>query len=564
MRLVGELRLDLDERRLDAIASTRARSLLAWLAYHPGLHPRTRVASVFWPKVLESSARASLRTTLTTLRRQAGDEVSAVVHAGRDRVGIEDGPAVWIDVKEAERLLAEGRLEAALELCDGNLLTDLDDDWVLEERTVHRERVAAILDALGEAAEGSGDVHAAARYARRRLDLEPASEQAARVLMQRLARSGDGAAAVATYESLRAALRRDYGMAPSAETRALVETLRSAPRARAEKGGALPLPPALARSDHAPLVGREEQLAALRSAWKRASSGAASVVMVSGEAGSGKTRLLTELAGEVRTSGAEVLAGRCMEDGMVAFAPFTEALRHHVGRDADALPAWMVAELARLLPELGSETGRGDSDPRDVRHRLFEAVAGVIGQTAKQGPILLVVEDLHWADPPTLQMLAHVVRTVVWAPLLVVGSLRDAAGEATVGLPALFDDLRRERRLERVRLTGLSESEAGDLAAAWLGAGPPPALIASVHRRTGGNPLFIEELVRHLVESHEAEPADVLTARVGSDVPGGVQAVIEHRLSRLAEPAGRAVRVAAIAGEDFALTDVAAACEEQE
>ena len=247
---------------------------------------------------------------------------------------------------------------------------------------------------------------------------------------------------------------------------------------------------------------------------------------------------------------------------MVAFAPFTEALRRHVGRDADALPAWMAGELARLLPELGSEGERDDQG--DVRHRLFEAVAGVIGRAAKQGPVLLVVEDLHWADPPTLQMLAHVIRTVVWAPLLVVGSLRDEAGEATAALHALLDDLHRERRLERVQLGGLSEAEAGDLAAAWLGAGPPPALIASVHRRTGGNPLFIEELVRHLVESHRAEPADVLTARVGSDVPGGVQAVIERRLSRLAEPAARAVRVAAIAGEDFALGDVAMACEERE
>ena len=153
--------------------------------------------------------------------------------------------------------VAEGRLEAALELADGDLLTDLDDDWVLEERTVHRDRVAAILDALGARPEESGDAQAAARFARRRLDLEPASEQAARALIQRLARSGDAAAGVAAYESFRASLRRDYGMAPSAETRALVEELRSAPQPRARQSGPLPLPPALARSDHAPLVGRD-------------------------------------------------------------------------------------------------------------------------------------------------------------------------------------------------------------------------------------------------------------------------------------------------------------------
>ena len=413
-------------------ARARARSWPGW-PYHPGLHPRTRVASVFWPNVLESSARASLRTTLTTLRRQARRR-GLRSHLRRSRPRGHRGRAGRLDRRPGRPsdCSRKATWRGALELCDGDLLSDLDDDWVLEERTLHRDRVAAILDGLGAAAEASGDLQAAARHARRRLELEPASEQAARALMQRLARSGDGAAAVAVYESLRATLRRDYGMAPSAETRALVETLRAAPRPPAETAGAQPLPPALARSDHAPLVGRDPQLAALRAAWKRSSAGAAGVVVVAGEAGSGKTRLLTAFASEVRAKGA-VLAGRCMEDGMVAFAPFTEALRQHVGRDADALPAWMAGELRGSCPS---------SDPRARRTKASPSPPlrgrGRGDRRAKQGPVLLVVEDLHWADPPTLQMLAHVIRTVVWAPLLVVGSLRDDAGEATAALHALL------------------------------------------------------------------------------------------------------------------------------
>ena len=558
IRLVGELRIDLDERRLEAIASRRARSLLAWLAYHPGLHPRARVASVFWPDGLDASARASLRTTLATLRRELGEEAAAAIAAGRDRVGIEEGPDVWIDVRAIDRLAGEGRHAEAVTLADGDLLTDLDDDWVLEQRQAHRDRTVELLMVLGDAAEEAGELDAAVRYARRRTDLDPVSEDAARVLMRRLARTGDSAAAVASYEAFRAALRRELDMAPSAETRSLVDDLRSDRRAPSVDARAAPLPAALARAEHAPLVGRREPLAALRAAWQRASAGTAGVVMLCGEAGSGKTRLLIELAGEARTGGATVLAGRCVEDGVVAFGPFTEALRPHVAIPA-ALPEWVVTELARLLPELDREAAAPEGEPFDARHRLFEAVAAAVGHAARQSPVLLVVEDLHWADPATIQMLTHVIRTVSWAPLLVAGSMRDKSVPA---LDAALGDLHREQRLKRVELDGLSEHEVGELAAVWWGTGAsPPGLTAAVHRRTGGNPLFVEELVRHLVESQPGQPAEALVGAAGTEVPEGVRAVIDRRLARLPDAAGDAVRAAAVAGEEFALADVAAVCE---
>jgi len=586
LRLVGEFHVELDGQPLEPIASRRARALLAWLAYHPGMHTRTRVASVFWPDVLESSARASLRTTLSTLRREAGDAVFAHVASDRARVGIPDAPGLWIDVREIARLEREGRYEDALAICDGELLTDLDDDWVLEARQELRDSAGELLVRLGDAADAGGDLEAAVRYARRRLELDPVSEEAVRVLMRRLERTGDGAAAVGVFEAFRSTLARELGMAPSAETRALAEELRAGdarghgatpPTAPTHGDGATPptaptpghgaMPPAAPPSDSAPplpaalagehpqLVGRRHELAALRAAWRQASAGAAKVVVVHGEAGSGKTRLLIELAREAHAGGATVLAGRCWEDGGLAFAPFTEALRHH----AAGLPDWVVTELARLLPELEPAVPPPEGEPQDARHRLFEAVAAAIGHGARRRPLMLVVEDLHWADPATVQMLAHVIRTVAWAPLLVAGSTRD---ESAPALAALLADLRRERRLERIGLTGLSEDEVGALAAAQPGAdAPPPALIAAVHRRTNGNPLFVEEMVRHLVESHPGQSAEALAAAAESDVPDEVRTVIDRRLAHLAEPAGRAVRTAAIVGEDFALADVAAVSE---
>jgi DNA-binding SARP family transcriptional activator len=559
--LVGELCVELDERKLEPIASRRARSLLAWLAYHPGLHPRSRVAAVFWPEVLDASARASLRTTLATLRRELGEAGAGHIVAERDRVGIVERPEVWVDLREAERLAAEGRLSEALELRDGELLTDLDDDWVLEERRLHRNRIEELLVALGDAAEAGGDPGAAVSYARRRLEVAPVSEDAARVLMRRLAGSGDRAAAVAAYDAFRVALREGLGMAPSAETRALVEELRTAAGAGALEARALPLPGPLLRPEQAPLVGRRELLAELRLVWRRASVGAATVVMVAGEAGSGKTRLLTELAKEAHAAGATVLAGRCPEDGGVAFAPFTEALRPYVVASRTALPEWVVAELARLLPEVSADTGAPEGAAHDARHRLFEAVAATIGQAAQRTPLLLIVEDLHWADPATLQMLGHVIRTVGWAPLLVAGSLRDEGVDAAPALQILLGDLRRGRRLETLVLAGLSEQEVGALAAAWLGSKPSSDLAAALLGRTGGNPLFLEELVRHLVESGPQRSSAELVAAALTEVPHGVRSVIDRRLARLAPRVRRAVEVAAVAGEDFLLADLAVACD---
>ena len=561
IRLLGELCLELEGRRLDDIASRRARSLLGWLAYHPGLHPRTRVAAVFWPDVLESSARASLRTTLATLRRELGEAAGAYVLAERERVGLVEGPELWVDVREIDRLVAAGRHADALTLCRDDLLLDLDDDWVLEARQAHRDRTAELLVTLGDTAEAAGDLDAAVTHARRRLELDPVSEDAARVLMRRLAQSGDPAAAVAAYETFRGVLQRELAMAPSGETRALVGQLRAERRGPGIDSPTLPLPPALAHGAHTPLVGRAEPLVALRAAWRQAKAGSAAVVTVDGEAGSGKTRLLIELADEARADNATVLAGRCAEDGVVPFAPFTEALRPYVVGSAAALPEWVVGELSRLLPELEPDAGPPEGEPQDARHRLFEAVAATIGHAAGQAPVLLIVEDLHWGDRATLGMLAHAIRTLASAPLLVAGSLRDEVAGDDSALPALLADLRRERRLERVALGGLAEEETGALAGALLGGPASPGFAAAVHRRTGGNPFFVEELVRHLVESQPDSSAETLVAAAGVEVPEGVRSLIDRRLARLPEPAGQAVRVAALSGEDFALRDVAAACE---
>ncbi len=182
---------------------------------------------MFWPEVLDESARASLRTTLAILRRELGQPAAEVVTATRERVGIEPGAEVQIDLDAFEQLMTSGELQQAAALCRGELLADLDDDWVNEPREHHRRLLLEVLGRLAEEAERSGDLDGALDRTREQVALDPLSEEAQGELMRRLAVAGDRAGALAAYTAYGTRLRRDLGIAPSAGIRELAESVRS-------------------------------------------------------------------------------------------------------------------------------------------------------------------------------------------------------------------------------------------------------------------------------------------------------------------------------------------------
>ena len=574
--VLGELALEVDGHPSGRIASHRARSLLGWLAVHPGLHPRGRVAGVFWPDVLEESARSSLRTTLATLRRELGESAARAVTASRESVGIEPCGDLRIDLQDFEQLVSRGELEQAAALCRGDLLADLDDDWVNEPRERHRHRLLGVLGQLAEEAERSGDLDAALHHTRQQVTLDPLSEEAQRELIRRLAAAGDRAGALAAYQSYGTRLQRELGLAPSVGIRELVEGIRrgeSVPHRAAN--GALadaskrepveaesppaPLPPMVARPEPAPMVGREAELEQLRDALARAAEGDLRVVLVTGEAGNGKSRLAAEFAGEAHASGADVWAGRCYEDSPAPYSPFVEALRYRVTKDTlPDLPGWAAGELSRLLPELtGFETAPPAGDPEEARYRLFEAVVSVVADSSDRAPILLVLEDLHCADHSTLLMLAHLTRTASSSPILVLGTARDSE-PCPDGLTTMIGELAHDRRLVRIPIEGLSEAEVGELASAWLGKEQPGGLAAALHARTGGNPLFVEELMRHAQDANRLDEAGLAPG-----VPAEVRGVIAQRVDRLGERSAEALAFAAVLGHEFDLSELAEATGRQ-
>ncbi|MHB8694984.1 MAG: ATP-binding protein [Solirubrobacteraceae bacterium] len=551
IRLLGELSVEVQDRPLPAPAGRSGPQLLGWLALHPGMQPRAEVAARLWPDVLDSSARVSLRTTLSTLRKELGDAVGCV-RATRDAVGLEGD--VWVDVREFEACARAGRREEALELCRGELLAGLGEDWVLEARDAHRGRMRELLGALGDDAEAAGEIDAAVRWTRRSVELDPLDERAQRELIRRLADAGDDAAALAAYEKLRDRLRRELSLAPGAATRDLVAAIRAASVERGTDAVQLPLAPRLSAGALGPFVGRSAELAKLRSSWAGALAGRRRVCVVEGEPGIGKTRLARELGCVLHQEGANVLYGRCEEDALTGYQPFVEALEHYVRalpeEDAHELASDAPA-LARLLPSFGplASAAPATEDAAGARYRLFTTVAGLLAATAARRPLLLVLDDLHWADGATLRLLRHLMRADEPARMLVLVTCRDSELGPGRPLRSLLADLRRDPGYDRLMLGPLDTRAVAEL----LPARESRELAAAVRDRTNGNPFFIEQLVG------EFGALDSVEAVARTPVPAGVREVIDRRVAALGDESRRVLAVAAVAGPHFGLREVAAA-----
>jgi class 3 adenylate cyclase len=315
-------------------------------------------------------------------------------------------------------------------------------------------------------------------------------------------------------------------------------------------------------------VGRQDELSTLHDAIDRAGTGDGSLVMVVGEPGIGKTRLTEEAGVYASLRGATVLVGRCYEgDAGLPYLPFVEAIRQHV-HDSDAAElrtelgdaggdvAKLVSEIRQRIPDLPSPT---PADPEQERWRLFEGVATFLVNAARRRPILLVLDDLHWADTPSLLLLRHVARRLTGSRLVIVGTYRDVELDRRHPLSDTLADLRRERAYERILLRGLTTREVGELIEAAADRSLDEvtrAFAPLLQRETEGNPFFIAEIVRHLVQSGGIVFVDGAW-QLGSDdiatigIPEGVREVIGRRLSHVSEDCNTALTSAAVLGREF-------------
>ncbi len=452
--------------------------------------------------MLDESARASLRVALTELRQALGPAAS-YVHATRDTVAL-DGSDLRVDTRTFRQALDGGDPLAALAACSEPILDGFDEDWALEARDQHAHLLA---EALEQAAARTGDAAEAIRLTRLQAALDPLAEAPSRRLIERLAAAGDRAAALTVGRQLTERLRKQLGVAPSPHTRALLNELRSADRA------VIPPPPSIGRTPETAFVGRRTELERLHASWAGVQMHSdRRIVLVAGEPGIGKTRLAGEFASTVLGHGAIVLIGRCSEEPLAPYEPYADAL------------AWAG---------LGDVLEPGGSDDAGARHRLFDAVDSALTSLAASAPLLLVIDDFHWADHATLLLTTFLLRSKRRAPLLLLGTYRGTELSRLTPLTGALAELKRDGVLDRIDLRGLAVDDVAELTRAALGS---DELAARVHARANGNAFFTEEILRELAESG------------ADDVPESVRHAVSVRLSRMSVAANELIAASAILG----------------
>ena len=538
VRVVGGVGLTLDGEPLQPPAGRPARALLGWLATHPGRHARGRVAAALWPDFTDESARANLRTALSAVRDALGVAAPTALLTDRQTVGLAGAPEVVVDLSEFAALLELGRPAQALSaLGSGEVLADLDLDWVILERDRVREQVNATLAELAAAAETRGDREEAIGWLRQRTERDPFDEAAHRDLMSALHRADDRAGAIVVYERLAERLRRELGLAPSGATRALAGSLRV--ESVAATGHVIadePEAPAFPRRlDPArwrgPFVGRADAMARLTSAWAGVQRGNVAFILALGEPGIGKSRLAAVFAAEVHAGGASVLAGAAEEDASRPYGPILEAL------EAASIRA-PVAPSGALI------------DDTTARAQLRADFAAALERTAGGRSLLLVLDDVHWADPETLAFVRHLAHRDVAVPILVLLTARLGHTGGGTPLAGVLSAIARDARLDRVELTGLGRSEAAAIVVgreqlATLADSDLEALVD----RTDGNPFFIEALL------------DAGLTRTATAMPADVAELIVTRVRSLGPSVERTLEAGAILGREFDPTLAAAVAQ---
>ena len=556
---IREPRAEGDERA----PSSRAIALLGYLVLHAGAAvSRQQLAGVFWPESTEPQARTNLRRELHLLRVIVAADPSLVVSAAT--LAWVDQPSCRVDVRtfvvaraaaladlaEGDRAAFLGHAATAIEAYRGDLMPGLYDDWALDHRERLRQACVDLCEAAAAAWREAGDTAHAIDVARRRVQLDPLGEAGYRALMELQADSGDRAGAMGTYHRCAAMLEHELGVSPDAATTGVLERLLGRGREREPGVPAVPASGVSRRPgvSRAQLVGRDGEVGALLDRWGRAVRGNRGLVVVSGEAGIGKSRLVAELTEVAAAEGALIASTRCFgSSGRLPLAPVAEWLRTADLRAAADLvePVWQ-REVERLVPRSGSPGPGADGSRAMVdawqRHRFFEGLARAT--LASGRPTLLVLDDLQWCDEETVAWLTFLLGFAEHARLLVAATVRAEELEENRGLQLALRALRAAGLVTEIALAPLGAAQTRELAESVRGRPLTAAFTTFLHAATGGYPFCIVEAAGSLPDGD----AD------GVALPAAtLDAVLGYRLEQ-ASPAAREVAgLAAAVGRDFSL-----------
>jgi DNA-binding SARP family transcriptional activator len=569
-RILGPLEAYVGDRPL-ALGGTRQRALLGMLLLHANeVVSSDRLIDELWGEERRDDAAKALQVAISRLRK--------VLEPGRpandpDRLLVTRSPGYELrlgpeelDLHSFERLVAGGRaavaagdhedasakFSEALALWRGAPFADLayESFCQVEIGRLEEARLAALEERIAADLErGLGPELVAELQGL--VGSHPLRERLRAQLMLALYRAGRQADALEVYADARRVLVEELGIEPGRE-------LQELQRKVLDQDPGLDAPTAAeGPASSGSFVGRAEELATLDDALDRAMAGRGGVVLLAGEPGIGKSRLADELTGRAQARGARILLGRCWEaGGAPAYWPWVQSLRVYVREAepetlraglgagaADLVP--LLPELRELFPDLGEPAAQ---ESEGARFRLFDAASSFLRRATQAGPIVLVLDDLHAADEPSLLLLRFVAREIADTRLLVVCAFRDVDPALHDPLVAALAQLVREPNTVQISLGGLSDGDVGKYIELSTGVEAPSRLVEAIHGETEGNPLFVGEVVRLLDAEGRLSDED---PQLG--IPAGVRAVIGQRVGRLSEHCRALLLPAAVLGREFGL-----------
>jgi DNA-binding SARP family transcriptional activator len=559
LTLFGTLAARRDGQPLALRLPQHAVRLLAYLLLNRDrMQTREHVAFTLFPDDDEADARANVRRKLHLLQRALPKSRDPWIVTTATSVGWNPNAPCRLDIAEFERLSASDEtLVEADALYGGDLLVDLYDDWIVRERDRLRTLAMNNLLTLIARYQQRRDYPSAIRFAQRLRALDPWREDAVRTLIALRYEAGDRAGALTEYERFRAGLDAEMGVEPMPETVCVYERV-LAYAATAAVGGNAPADLDSPAVSALPFVSREREMDVLREAWSGASRGTGSSLLIVGEAGIGKSRLIEEFATFAGSNGGRVLRGGTTPFELAPYQAFSEALRSALPilRETTIEPLWLsvlaslVPQLHVAFPDLRRSTPL-DAEPE--RTRLFEAVEAAVDALSAARPTLLVLEDLHWAGSATIALFEHLTRHAPQHRLLIVASYREEELARTHLLRALRRRLERERLLRAIALGPLELPAIEEIVGNFVDTEPEhrTAIARYLRERSDGNPFFLGEVIANDRESGFLN----VTARHWQqrDTPldplASLTSTLTARLERLSVRARSIAEVAAISAE---------------
>lgn len=552
--------------------------MLAFLAMSPG-RARTRdsIAGTFWPNLSDSQARRCLSKALWQIHSAVGpalDTPKRLIRTAGDTVCLSPDVNVWADADEFRRALEQvrpstgldhlaetERLEYAVSLYRGDFLEGYYEDWLLPEREHLRQRFLAALRRLSDLSMSRGDYETALSHARTLTRHEPLAEDAHQRVMRLAVLLGRHNEAVLQYRFCRRALRDQLGVDPSEQTRAVYDAAtraRRSPRSDPDPSIEVAVTASLTEPH---FVGRGPERSALVQGADAVLAGMGRVALVEGEAGMGKTRMLWEVAADARWRGLDVLWGRCLHGGSRPYGPLAEALAAgltplRIGQLSEQLELIWIRQLARIVPALAQSGRRYGNEapalrPSEEQERMMEAITLAFTALADLTPLMVVLDDVHWADGDTARALAHLVAGIEGHRLLLVLAYRPTEVRKSSHIWDLVRYLDQHPSCRRISLQGCSFSETEALVRGCLSLSSISTdLVRQVHRETDGIPLLVIELLQEYRGSMGPEGAD-RGGHVNSEIPASslgsrIHSLVRNRILDLPEEARAVLELLAV------------------